>query len=118
MKKKIIAIAMSVLLSVGVLAACGADDTAEGLTDGTYTGEAQGNNDLIKLTVTVADGVISAVTIDEHAETAGIWEPAETTVVESVIGKTTADGADTASGATVSSEAIIEAINMALEQAK
>jgi len=112
--KKIVTIAMSVLLSVGVLVGCGSDS----LKDGSYTGEAQGNNDLIKVTVTVAEGVISDVTIDEQAETAGIWEPAETAVVESVIGKTTADGADTASGATVSSEAIIEAINMALEQAK
>lgn len=115
MKKKIVAIAMSVLLSVGVLAGCGASDS---LKDGSYNGEAQGNNDLIKVTVTVADGVISAVTVDEHAETDGIWEPAEPAVVDSVIGKTTADGADVASGATVSSEALIEAINMALEEAK
>jgi fumarate reductase flavoprotein subunit len=117
MKKKIVAIAMSVLLSVGVLAACGADDAA-GLKDGSYTAETEGHNDTIKLTVTVADGKISAVTVDEHAETAGIWENAEKAVIDSVIGKTTADGADTASGATVSSEALIEAINMAVEQAK
>ena len=119
MKKKIVAIAMSVLLSVGVLAACGAsDDAAEGLKDGSYTAETEGHNDTIKLTVTVADGVISAVTVDEHAETAGIWENAETAVIDSVIGETTADGADVASEATVSSEALIEAINMAVEQAK
>ena len=118
MKKKIVAIAMSVLLSVGVLAACGASDDAAGLKDGSYTAETEGHNDTIKLTVTVADGKISAVTVDEHAETAGIWENAEKAVIDSVIGKTTADGADTASGATVSSEALIEAINMAVEQAK
>ncbi|MFH5837053.1 FMN-binding protein [Proteiniclasticum sp. C24MP] len=115
--KKIVAIAMSVLLSVGVLAACGASEDA-GLKDGSYTAEAQGHNDVIKLTVTVADGVISDVTVDEHAETDGIYGDAETAVIESVKGKTTADGADTASGATVSSEALIEAINKAVEQAK
>ena len=39
---------------------------------------------MIKLTVTVADGVISDVTVDEHAETDGIYGDAETAVVESV----------------------------------
>lgn len=116
--KKIVALAMSVLLSFGVLAACGASEEEAGLKDGSYSAEAQGHNDVIKLTVTVADGVISDVTVDEHAETEGIYGDAETAVVESVKGKTTADGADTASGATVSSEALIEAINLALEQAK
>ena len=115
--KKIVAIAMSVLLSVGVLAACGTSSDA-GLKDGSYTAEAEGHNDTIKVTVTVADGVISDVTLDEHAETPGIYENAETSVVESVKGKTTADGADVASGATVTSEALIEAINKALEGAK
>ncbi len=115
--KKIVAIAMSVLLSVGVLAACGTSSDA-GLKDGSYTAEAEGHNDTIKVTVTVADGVISDVTLDEHAETPGIYENAETSVVESVKGKTTAEGADVASGATVTSEALIEAINKALEGAK
>lgn|SRR5690554_3375913 len=115
--KKIVAIAMTVLLSFGVMAACGASEEA-GLNDGSYTAEAEGHNGAIKLTVTVADGVISDVTVDEHAETDGIYDNAETAVIESVKGETTADGADVASGATVSSEALIEAINKALEQAK
>ncbi|MEG1878991.1 MAG: FMN-binding protein, partial [Pseudoflavonifractor sp.] len=44
-------------------------------TDGTFTGSANGNNGPIKVTVTVAGGDITAVTVDEHKETAGICEP-------------------------------------------
>ena len=112
--KKIAMLATSVLLSVGVLVGCG----SAALNDGSYKGEAQGHNGVIKLTVTVADGKISAVNVDEHAETEGFWQNAETAVIDSVIGETSADKADTASGATVSSDALKEAINKALEQAK
>ncbi|HSL86489.1 MAG TPA: FMN-binding protein [Bacteroidales bacterium] len=111
--KKIVKIAASAMLSIGVLVGCG----SSALTDGTYNGEAEGHNGPIRVTVTVADGVVSDVTVDEHAETDGIWEEAENTVIPGIIGETSADDADVASGATVSSDAIKEAVNNALEGA-
>ncbi len=112
--KKIVKIAASALLSVGVLVGCG----SSALTDGTYNGEAQGHNGPIKLTVTVADGKVSDITVDEHAETDGIWEKAEESVIPAIVGKTSADDAETVSGATVSSNGIKDAVNNALEGAK
>lgn len=113
--KKIAMLAASVLLSVGVLVGCG---SSAALKDGSYQGEAQGHNGVIKLTVTVKDGVISEVKVDEHAETAEIYPNAEEKVLPAVIGKKNADDAELASGATVSSKGLKEAINKALEQAK
>ena len=113
--KKIVMLAASVRLSVGVLVGCG---SSAALKDGSYQGEAQGHNGVIKLTVTVADGVISGVTVDENTETPEIFPNAEEKVIPSVVGKKSADDAEVASGATVSSNALKEAINKALEQAK
>ncbi|WP_312654265.1 FMN-binding protein [Proteiniclasticum sp.] len=113
--KKIVKIAASALLSVGVLVGCG---STSALKDGTYNGEAQGHNGPIKVTVTVAEGKVSDITVDEHAETEGIWEKAEEAVIPAIVGKTSADDAETVSGATVSSTGIKDAVNKALESAK
>lgn len=112
--KKIVKIAASALLSVGVLVGCG----SSALTDGTYNGEAQGHNGPIKVTVTVAEGKVSNVTVDEHAETPDIWEKAESAVIPEIVGKTSADDAQVVSSATVSSNGIKDAVNNALEGAK
>lgn len=114
--KKIAMMAASALLSVGVLVGCGS--TAAGLKDGTYTGEGQGNNGPMTVSVTIADGKISKATVDEHTETEGIWEKAEEAILPAVVGKTSTEGIDVVSGATNSSNGIIEAIDKALEQAK
>ena len=69
MKKKIVAImaCAMMLLSAGA--------SAE-MTAGTYTGEGQGIGGAVKVAVTVEGGAITAVEVVEHAETAGICDPA------------------------------------------
>jgi len=84
--------------------------------DGTYQGEAQGNNGPVKVTVTVSGGKITKVTVDEHEETPQISDAAIQQVPESIVKKQTWE-VDTVAGATYTSNAIKEAVRKALEGA-
>lgn len=85
--------------------------------DGVYEGTGKGNNGDIKVEVTVEDGNIVSVVLTEHAETAGIYEAAEKGVVAEIIKNQTAE-VDAVSGATNSSNGIMEAVANALSEAK
>ena len=66
--------------------------------------------------VTVDDTSIVSVTVTEHAETAGISDPAIERVPASIVEAQSVE-VDTVSGATNTSNAIIAAVTAALEQA-
>lgn len=113
---KIILVILLVLAAM-VSAGCGAApaDEPEGrYQDGTYTGSAHGYNDVVELEVVVEGGDITAINITEHDETAGIADAAFEDTVADIIANQSTDGVDTVSGATVTSEAIIEAVNEAI----
>ena len=112
--KKISMITASALMSAAMLVGCG----STGLKAGSYTGEGTGNNGPIKVTVTVTDEKISAVTVDEQSETPEYYDKAEGPVTKAAIGKTSVDGIDAVSGATNSSNGLKDAIKAALDQAK
>lgn len=82
-------------------------------TDGTYTSSANGNNGPIKVTVTVAGGKITVINIDEHAETAGLSEPALEQIPKAIIDAQTTE-VDSVAGATMTSKGIMEAVANAL----
>ena len=88
----------------------------KGYTAGTYVGKATGNGGEIKVEVTVADGKISDVKVLEHSETKGLGDSAMETIGE-VIKNTNSTNVETVSGATVSSNAMMEAVKDALRQA-
>lgn len=81
-----------------------------------YEGVGQGNNGDIKVAVTVEDGAIIAVEVLSHSETAGISDPAITAVPAAIVEANSTD-VDTVSGATNTSEGIIEAVADALAKA-
>ncbi|UUX34966.1 FMN-binding protein [Fundicoccus culcitae] len=83
------------------------------LTDGTYTGQADGHNGPLEVQVVVENGEITAVDVLDHVETEGISDPALAEVPAAIVENNSTD-VDTVSGATVSSEAIITAVNNAL----
>lgn len=85
--------------------------------DGTYTGTGKGNNGDITVEVTVEGGNIIAVTLTEHAETEGLYENAEKNVVTEII-KTQSSEVDAVTGATNTSNGIMEAVANALADAK
>lgn len=88
-------------------------------TDGTYEGTAEGHNGPLTVEVTVEDGEVSNVEITEHEETDGLADPAIEEVSAAIVKKNRADVSyDVVSGATVTSEAIMAAVQAALDQAQ
>ena len=83
---------------------------------GTYTAEAKGHNDMLKVSVTVDSEKITEVEVVEHAESEGIADGAIKNIPAGIVeGQTLA--VDTVSGATFTSNAILEAAEEALKEA-
>lgn len=111
MKKRIAALALAlVLLSVSAVA------LAAGFTAGTYTAGAQGNNGPVKVSVTFTESAIEKVEILEHAETKGLSDPAIEQIPEAIVTYQSL-GVDTVSGATNTSNAILNAVADCVAQA-
>lgn len=85
------------------------------LEDGTYTGSAQGHNGAVEVEVIVEGGVITAVNVLEHSETAGISDPAISDVPAAIVENNSTE-VEVTSGASLTSQAIMEAVNNALSQ--
>ncbi|MCK8816091.1 FMN-binding protein [Natroniella sulfidigena] len=125
MKK--LAVVLCISLMAFVLIGCAGDDAGEDaaeetaaaevnvadVADGTYDGVGEGNGGDVELEVTVADGEITDIAIGDHDETEGIADPAFDEVPAAIIDAQSTD-VDAASGATYSSEAIMEAVADAL----
>lgn len=84
--------------------------------DGSYQGVAPGMHGDIVLTVTVAKGKIAAITIDKQEETVGVADLALTRVPADIVKKQSAS-VDAVAGASVSSKAIMAAVENALTRA-
>lgn len=82
---------------------------------GTYTAKATGMHEMTVEVVVTADK-IESVKILEHQETAGISDLAMTSIPENIV-KAQGLGIDTISGATISSTAILAAVEDCLNQA-
>ena len=88
-------------------------------TDGELTGSAQGMNGPVPVTVTVENGNITAVVVGENTETPGIGSEAIDKLPGEIV-KANGTEVDGVSGATITSNAIKKAVNIALglEQAE
>ena len=110
MKKKLVILIASLLI-IAVTAGM-----AETYTPGVYSAEANGNNGPVVVEVTVTEDVITAVEVKEHQETPGICDVAMERLPKAIVdGQTLA--IDTVSGATNSSNAILQAAEAALAAA-
>ncbi|MDD3252395.1 MAG: FAD-dependent oxidoreductase [Lachnospiraceae bacterium] len=87
-----------------------------GIVDGTYTQTASGNNGDVKVEVEVLDGVIKKVEVIEHMETAGISDKAISDIPSFIV-ENQSLGIDAISGATNTSNAILEAAQACLSEA-
>ncbi len=94
----------------------GAVDISE-LADGTYEGTGEGLMGSIKVSVTMQNGKIAEVKVLEHSESDGISDPAISGIPKAIVEKQELD-VDTVSGATFTSNGIIEAVKNALQGAK
>ena len=85
--------------------------------DGTYEAAAFGYGGKTRLTVTISGGQIVSIT-QTNNDTPEFFDPAWETIYAQIMTNQSADGIDTVSGATFSSEGIIGAAQKALNQAK
>lgn len=84
--------------------------------DGTYTGTGTGRNGDITLSVTIADGKITQIENVSNKETPKYWAEA-VKLFDSILAANGTDGVDAVSGATLSSDGILEAVDDALAKA-
>lgn len=112
MKKKLAYCLGFLLISIS-LTACGSSK----YKDGSYVGTGKGYNGDIKVNVTVSAGKISSIEIKENKESKSILQDVINELIPNVISEGST-GVDVISGATGSSNGVIEAVNNALESAK
>lgn len=84
--------------------------------DGTYIGTGAGRNGDITLSVTIADGKITQIENVSNKETPKYWAEA-VKLFDSILAANGTDGVDAVSGATLSSDGILAAVDDALAKA-
>ena len=83
-----------------------------------FTGSGSGYDGTVTVEVTVADdGTIAAIEVVESSDTPGLSDNAFNAIIESVLANQSVEGVDVVTGATGSSEGILQAINEALQAA-
>ena len=84
--------------------------------DGTYTGSSYGYSGRVNVTVTIQGGQIASIE-QSNSDSPEFFEAAWGTIYPQIMANQSADGVDTVSGATFSSEGILGAVQKALAQA-
>lgn len=116
--KKTLSFMVVVVMALSVFAGCGSKDSPEeGLyTPGTYAGEADGHNGKVTVEVEVDAEKILSVKVMDNDETEGIADPAIEKIPTKIVEDQTL-AVDTVAGATVTSSAILLAVEEALKEA-
>ena len=120
-KKRVLSLLLAVLMVFSLLPMSAFAATVDnGYAPGTYTGTAQGHKGAVNVTVTLTkDGdkvVISDIQATGDEETPSFWAQA-VTLLDQIKAKNGTDGVDAVSGATRSSNGILNATNDALAKA-
>lgn len=121
--KKTCSIALALSLA---LCSCGSKDAPAGentptpaagiFTAGTYTTTGAGRNGDITVEVTFSSDAIETINITEHQETAGICEAPIESIPQAII-ENQSLAVDTVAGATLTSQAIVDAVTEAVKLA-
>ena len=112
--KKIFVVLLACLM---VVTAVGCSKEADAYVAGTYTGESQGYAGTVSVTVTTDGKTITDVTVTGDKETPGIGGAALSVLADAIKEAQSAD-IDAVSGATYTSNGVIEAAKTAIEKAK
>ena len=121
MNKKVLATMLALTIVLGATGCSKsdnttADNTAAVFKAGEYTAASEGKNGAVNVTVKFDDSKIVSVEVGEHAETAGLADPAIESIPTAIVDGQTLK-VDVVSGATVTSEAIIAAVEDCITQA-
>ena len=90
------------------------NDVGGDFQNGIYTGTGEGYRGKVTVTVKVADGKITELILDDYADDKSYMERAKNRIFQEMISRQNTD-VDAVSGATYSSNGLIEAVNKALE---
>ena len=90
----------------------------EKLQDGVFSGIGEGRNGPIEVSVTVRDGKVAAAKIVRETETPEIGAPAQEAIISQFIQDGKTDDIDVVSGATLTSEGLLDALDAALDASK
>lgn len=89
------------------------NDVGGNFQNGIYTGTGEGYRGKVTVTVKVADGKITELVLDDYADDKSYMERAKNRIFQEMISRQNTD-VDAVSGATYSSNGLIEAVNKAL----
>lgn len=107
---------LSVLLVLTMVCAGTAALADAPYTPGTYTVSVDGHNGEIRLAVEMTADAIASIKVLSHSETAGLGDAAMDKVIAAIVAANNAD-VDAVASATVSSNAVIKGVKIALERA-
>ena len=111
MVKKMWAIFLALVMSIGPVWSAAGESPS-----GVFTGEAQGFGGTVKAEVTLAEGIITGLTLIGDAETQGIGSLALEQLPTTILEKGDLQ-VDVVAGASITSRAAIQAVQAALDQA-
>ncbi len=123
MRRSFLNILLYCLLAVslaGTVASCGNSNGAPEdavMRDGDWEGLGEGRSGMIKVSMHVDDNTIISIIILSQSESVFAQE-AENTIIQEVIQNNSTDGVDAVSGATLTSNGMLEAINSAIDASK
>lgn len=116
MLNKFVKLGATALLTAG-LVACSSSSNSSSSTAQTLTGSAEGRNGTVTVEVDYDNGTIKSVTVTEQQETEGVADGALEEVPAAIVEANSTD-VDGVSGATLTSNAIKEAVDNALATAE
>ncbi len=105
------------ILVVALIFAVGCQANGGKFKDGVFNGSGEGKNGPIKVEVSVEKGKINTIKILEHSETPGLSDPILEKIPQEII-KTQSTEVNVISGATVTSNAVIQAVQDAIKGAQ
>lgn len=114
--KKLLCLALAALLMLTGCSSKPSSSDSDLYNAGTYTASAKGNNGDVTVEVVFTSDAIQTVTVKEHSETAGLSDPAIERIPTAIV-ENQSLAIETVSGATNTSNAILNAVADAVEQA-
>lgn len=86
--------------------------------DGVYRSSAQGKLGQVPVTVTIEKGAITSILVGQNSEAPAMAEKAQESVIPQILETQSTEGIDTVAGATMTCDAIVEAVSKALACAR
>lgn len=107
---------MAFLLASSVLSGCTKKTAGRNVSDGTYTGTADGFGGQLSAEVTFSDGRISDIEISEEHETTAVADQAMKVIPDTIVAEQSLN-IDVCSGATFTGNAVVSAVENAVKAA-